>query len=66
MSQPKVTRILIPLGGVGEIKTESKGYPNQECRMFTGPIIAALGGTVTADEQNTEHVQREVVLEGAS
>jgi hypothetical protein len=60
------TRILIPLGGAGEIRTESRGFPDQTCRVFTGPIITALGGQVTSDEKTNEVVDEQVVLEGTN
>jgi hypothetical protein len=64
----KYTDVLIPIGGRGEIRTMSVGFPGQECQAFSGPIIAALGGNVTSDEPTNEVVQEQaqVVLEGAA
>lgn len=61
----KKTIVLIPLGGVGQTKTASSGFPGGDCRAVTGPIIAALGGQVTSDEavEDTEQVKA-VAYEG--
>lgn len=64
----KYMDVLVPIGGSGEIRTQSVGFPGQECQAFSGPVIAALGGNVTSDEPTNEvvHEEVQVVLEGAA
>lgn len=58
-------KVYIPKGGNGQTFTKAAGFPGQTCRNVTGPIIQALGGEVTEDDNTSEVVEQVQVLEGS-